>query len=182
MGLSPYIMSREQYEDRCRERLESSLADDPDRVTRALLHRYPATSEQAAGELRTRGSEVSAEALPPFARNLGLDPRVIGRSHVWYSDDIDLLAEALDGANRLTHPATWRRARGVSVAQELAIEREVEVRRQIYLDTVADVVGCESADVLEAVTGILPDPLEWNEEYTDRAVNLTRDFLEGVRS
>ncbi len=70
----------------------------------------------------------------------------------------------------------------MSVAQEIAIEREVNARRQIYLDTVADVVGCESADVLGAVTGILPDPLEWNDEYTDQAVNVTRDLLEGVRS
>jgi hypothetical protein len=182
MALATYLMSREQYEDRCRERLEISFPDDPDRVTRALLHRYPATSEQAAEELRTRGLDATAEALPPLARNVGLEPRVIGRSHVWYSDDIEVLAEALAEANRLTHPAIWRRARGVSMAQEMAIEREVMARRQARLDAVAKVVGCHSAEVWEAVGHVLPDPLDWRDEDSERAVELMRASMEGARS
>ncbi len=70
MALATYLMSREQYEDRCRERLESLSPDDPERVTRALLHRYPATSEQAAAELQTRGLDAAAEALPPLPTTL----------------------------------------------------------------------------------------------------------------
>lgn len=182
MGLSPYIMSREQYEDRCRDRLESLSPDNPERVTRSLRHRYPATSEQAAEELRTRGLDATAEALPALARNLGLELRVVGRNHVWYPDDIDSLAEALDGANRLTHPAIWRRARGVSVAQEIAIEREVNARRQARLDAVGKTVGCDGGDVWEIVGGILPDPLDWSDEDAERAVELMRASMERAPS
>lgn len=182
MALATYLMSRGQYEARCRERLESLNPDDPERVARALLHRYPATSEQAAAELQTRGLDAAAEALPSLARNIGLEPRVIGRSHVWYPDDVDVLAEVLDGANRLTHPAMWRRARGVSVAQEIAIEREVNARRQARLDAVGKTVGCEGGDVWEIVGDVLSDPLDWSDEDAERAVELMRASMEGARS
>lgn len=181
MALPSFIMTREQYEARCRARLEEAFGDDADRIERVLARRYPATIEQAVEELHTRGLSTTPEQFPELARNVGIEPRVIGRNRVWYPDEIDAFAEALASLDRLSHEAVWRRARGLSVAEQTFLEREANGRRLANLKRVADAVGVEIPDVNDLVSEKgLRDPIEWDEYDIHQVIALFAERREAV--
>lgn len=122
-------MTREQYEGRCREQLKKACSDDPARAEAEFQRLYPKSTEGAAQELRTRGLAAYAENMSHYAHQRGIDLRTMGRNIVWYREDIDAVAEYLEHINRWTHGAKWRRARGMTVEDELQIEKILAERR-----------------------------------------------------
>lgn len=181
MTLPSFIMTREQYEAHCRARLEAAFGADSERIERVLARRYPATTPAVIEELHARGLETTPEHLTELARTIGVEARIIGRSRTWYADDVDRFAEALASLGRLSYEASWRRARGMTVAQQMAIEREVNGRRLANLKRVADAADVEVPDVndLASEKG-LRDPIEWTEDDIEHAIALFAERREAV--
>lgn len=173
MTLPSFIMTREQYEARCRERFEEVWPSESEHVRRAMGRMYPSSLAAAAKELHERGLRTDEEHLARLARSLGLDLRVIGRNLVLYPDDIDALAETLEGMNRLTRDALWRRSEGMTCAEQLAIQRELKQRRLSNMQRAADAVGATIPDVNDLLgAGRLRDPIEWTDDDVQRAIGL----------
>ena len=174
MPLSKYLMTREQYEADCRERFEEIYPDNPKLVSRCMQRRYPATSEQAVDELRRRGLRIE---LDQINRRAACGTRQVGRSYVWYAEEIDQLAEELDQSNRLTYDAHYRREQGLSYAEHAAIQKQVRTKRLAVMQRVADVAGGTIPDVADACNRVMPDPLEWDEATSAQAAALTREYI-----
>lgn len=174
MPLSKYLMTREQYDADCRERLEEAHANDPAAVARVMARRYPKSTEQAAEELKRRGLRIDVDQL---ARRVTPEFRQIGRNFVWFADDIDAVAEDLDQANRLTYDAHYRREQGLSYAEHAAIRKQVQAKRLAVMQRVADAAGGTIPDVADACNRVMPDALEWDDAAIARAVTLTREYI-----
>lgn len=174
MPLSKYLMTREQYDAHCREQLEEAHPNDPATVDRIMTRRYPKSTEQAADELKRRGLRIDVEQL---ARRVTPEFRQVGRSVLWYADDIDAVAEDLDQAHRLTYDAYYRREQGLSYAEHAAIQKQVRAKRLAVMQRVADAAGGTIPDVADACTRVMPDPLEWDEAAIAKAVALTREYI-----
>lgn len=129
MTVSPFIMTREQYEGRCRDQLKQAYSGDSASAEADFHRLYPKSTEGAAQELRERGLAAYAENMSHYAHNLGIALRMIGRNIVWYREDIDAIAEYLEHINRWTHGAKWRRARAMTVEDELQIETILAERK-----------------------------------------------------
>ena len=167
-------MSRAEYDADCRERFEEAYPNDPEAVARAMQRRYPATTEQAVEELKRRGLRIDVEQL---ARRAACSARQIGRSYVWYPNEIDEVAEDLDHANRLTYDAHWRREQGISYAEHAAVRRQICAKRLANMQRVADAAGGTIPDVADACNRAMPDALEWDETAVTKAVALTREYI-----
>lgn len=176
MPLSKYLMTREQYDAHCREQLEEAHPNDPAAVARIMARRYPKSTEQAAEELKRRGLRIDVEQL---ARQVTAEFRQIGRNFVWFADDIDDVAEALDQAHRLTYEAHYRKEEGLSYAEHAAIRRQVNAKRLANMQRVADAVGGTIPDVNDSVSNVMPDPVGWTEEQFHEAIERTKAFLAG---
>ncbi len=174
MPLSKYLSSREQYDAHCREQFEEASPHDPAAVDRAMARRYPKSTEQAAEELKRRGLRIDVEQL---ARRVTPEFRQVGRSVLWYADDIDAVAEDLDQANRLTYDAHYRREQGLSYAEHVAIQKQVRTKRLAVMQRVADAAGGTIPDVADACNRVMPDPLEWDDAAIAKAVTLTREYI-----
>lgn len=174
MPLSKYLMTREQYDAHCREQLEEAHPDDPTTVARIMARRYPKSTEQAAEELKRRGLRIDVEQL---ARRVTPEFRQVGRSVLWFADDIDLVAEDLDQANRLTYDAHCRREQGLSYAEYATIQKQVRAKRLAIMQRVADEANGTIPDVADACNRVMPDPLEWDEAAITNAVALTREYI-----
>jgi hypothetical protein len=174
MPLSKYLMTREQYDAHCREQLEEAHSNDPAAVARIMARRYPKSTEQAAEELKRRGLRIDVDQL---ARQVTPEFRQIGRNFVWFADDIDDVAEALDQAHRLTYEAHYRKEEGLSYAEHAAIRRQVNAKRLAVTQRVADAAGGTIPDVADACNRVMPDPLEWDEAAITKAVTLTREYI-----
>ncbi|MBL9030178.1 MAG: hypothetical protein JNM80_00545 [Phycisphaerae bacterium] len=174
MPLSRYLMSRAEYDAHCRERFEEAYPNDPEAVARAMQRRYPATTEQAVEELKRRGLRIDPEQLN---RRAACGARQVGRSYVWYPNEIDEVAEDLDQANKLTYDAHWRREQGLSYAEHAAIRKQVQAKRLAVMQRVADVAGGTIPDVADACNRLMPDPLEWDDAAIAKAVALTREYI-----
>ncbi|NUQ53075.1 MAG: hypothetical protein HUU19_10315 [Phycisphaerales bacterium] len=174
MPLSKYLMTREQYDADCRDRLEEAHPSDPAAVARVMARRYPKSTEQAAEELKRRGLRIDADQL---SRRVTQEFRQIGRNFVWFADDIDAVAEDLDQANRLTYDAHYRREQGLSFAEHAAVQKQVRTKRLAIMQQVADAAGGTIPDVADACNRVMPDPLEWDEAAIAKAVSLTREYI-----
>lgn len=174
MPLSKYLMTREQYDADCRERLEEAHPNDPAAVARVMARRYPKSTEQAAEELKRRGLRIDVDQL---ARRVTPEFRQIGRNFVWFADDIDAVAEDLDEANRLTYDAHYRREQGLSYAEHAAIQKQVRTKRLGVMQRVAEMAGGTIPDVADACNRVMPDPLEWDDAAIAKAVTLTREYI-----
>jgi hypothetical protein len=174
MPLSKYLMTREQYDADCRERLEEAYPSEPATVDRAMARRYPKSTEMAADELKRRGLRIDADQL---SRRVTPEFRQIGRNFVWFADDIDDVASELDQANRLTYEAYYRREQGLSCAEHAVIQREVRAKRLAVMQRVADAAGGTIPDVADACNRAMPDALEWDEAAVANAVTLTREYM-----
>lgn len=174
MPLSKYLMTREQYDADCRERLEEAHPNDPAAVARVMARRYPKSTEQAAEELKRRGLRIDVDQL---ARRVTPEFRQIGRNFVWFADDIDAVAEDLDQANRLTYDAHYRREQCLSYAEHAAIRKQVLAKRLAVMQRVAEAAGGTIPDVADACNRVMPDPLEWDEAAIAKAVMLTREYI-----
>lgn len=174
MPLSKYLMTREQFDADCRERFEETYPDNPKLVARCMQRRYPATSEQAVDELRRRGLRID---LDQVNRRAACGARQVGRSYVWYPDEIDALVEELDQSNRLTYDAHYRREQGLSFAEHSAIQKQVRTNRLAVMQRVADAAGGTIPDVADACNRVMPDPLEWDDAAIAKAVTLTREYI-----
>lgn len=128
--LEKYIISRNDYDDLCRERLQERWPDDPERVQEEMLRRYPAGVFDAAREFEERGLLIDAEEIPRLAAEHGISLRRVGRAHLLYLADIEDLIEKCLCEQRMTHEALWRKAQDISASDELAIRREVLAKRR----------------------------------------------------
>lgn len=173
MPLSKYLMTREQFDADYRERLEETYPDNPKLVARCMQRRYPATSEQVVDELRRRGLRID---LDQVNRRAACGARQVGRSYVWYPDDIDAVAEDLDRSNRLTYDAHYRREQGLSFAEHAAIQKQVRTKRLAVMQRVADAAGGAIPDVADACNRVMPDALEWDDWAIAQATELTRKY------
>ncbi|MFO0859085.1 MAG: hypothetical protein U0570_00920 [Phycisphaerales bacterium] len=174
MPLSKYLMSREEYDAYCRERFDEVDTNDPATVARLMARRYPKSTEMAAEELGRRGLRIDVEQL---ARRVTPEFRQVGRSVLWYADDIDDVAEALDQTGRLTYEAHYRKEEGLSYAEHAAIRRQVNAKRLAVMQRVADAAGGTIPDVADACNREMPDALEWDKWAEEQAVELTRKFI-----
>jgi hypothetical protein len=174
MPLSKYLMTREQFDADCRERFEQTYPDNPKLVSRCMQRRYPASSEQAVDELRRRGLRID---LDQINRRAACGARQVGRSYVWYADEIDQLADELDQSNRLTYDSHYRREQGLSYAEHAAIQKQVQAKRLAVMQRVADAAGGTIPDVADACNRVMPDPLEWDEATITKAITLTREYI-----
>ncbi|MGD9791807.1 MAG: hypothetical protein AB7K52_15980 [Phycisphaerales bacterium] len=174
MPLSKHLMTREQYDAHCREQLEEAHPNDPATVDRIMARRYPKSTEMTVEELKRRGLRIDVEQL---ARRVTPDFRQVGRSVLWFADDIDAVAEELDEANRLTYDALYRREQGLTFAEHAAIQKQVRAKRLAVMQRVADAAGGTIPDVADACNRALADPLEWDKWAEEQAVELTRKFL-----
>jgi hypothetical protein len=175
MPLSKYLSSREQYNAHCREQFEEASPNDPAAVERAMARRYPKSTEQAADELKRRGLRIDVDQL---SRRVPPGCRQVGRSFLWFADDIDAVAEDLDQANRLTYDAHYRREQGLSYTEHTAIQKQVRAKRLAVMQRVADAAGGTIPDVADACNRAMPDALEWDEWAVAQATELTRKYRE----
>lgn len=128
--LEKYIISRTDYDDLCRDRLQARWPDDPERVREEMIRRYPAGVIDAAHEFEERGLLIEAEEIPHLAAEHGITLRRVGRARLLYLADIEDLIEKCLCEGRMTHEALWRKAQGISASEELAIRREVLAKRR----------------------------------------------------
>lgn len=182
MSLPDYIVSREQHEARSRTQFERLWPDEPGRVERLMERRYPASLAETVDELRSRGLETDVEHLAHAAHFIALDLRVVGRNYLLYPGDIDRLAEYLDGVDRITPDARWRKQCGVPCAQQWAIESEIANRREAKLQAVADLAGVPLQDAFDMTAKRWPDPLGWSDAaIADIARQISAEAKEVLR-
>lgn len=174
MPLSKFLMSREQYDASCREQFEEASPNEPAAVDRAMARRYPKSTEMAAEELKRRGLRIDVDQL---SRRATPGCRQVGRSILWFADDIDTVAEELEATNRLTYDAHYRREQGLSYAEHATIQKQVRSKRLATMQRVADAAGGTIPDVADACNRRMPDALEWDEAAFAKAVALTREYI-----
>jgi len=88
---------------------------DLDRA-QVLAGEYPKNTQEAIGEMRTRGIDANPARLEYlFSRGLAKGPRTVGGARVWNPKDIDRVAAALEQLEFLTPKAQACSALGVSL-------------------------------------------------------------------
>lgn len=132
--MSDYLQSRVQYDEWLQGHLETLAsagkgacsATEAQRARQALERRYPVDDRGAVAELNQRGFDVPPWILEMLADGLKL--RHIGGVRVWYPSDIDRVfnyCRSNEVDELLTGSARRRKARGISWAEEAAVNSEL---------------------------------------------------------
>lgn len=141
MPLSKYLMTREQYDADCRERLEEAHPNDPAAVTRVMARRYPKSTEQAAEELKHRGLRIDVDQL---SRRVMPEFRQVECNFVLFAGSTPVVKIAGRGWKRISAAA----ALTVSPGDARGTLRRLGQFFRLYQD---DIDGERCADFLRAL-------------------------------
>jgi hypothetical protein len=154
MTLPNFVADRQAWDQEDERRLRELYRDDDAGFAEAWQRRYPVSVEGAVRELRDRGFDVTLERLNRYCDFEKL--RTVGRNYLFFSSDIDAIAECLAGVNRFGGLAKRRRAAGISYTEEQEGIRYVHNQRR---RKAAEAVGVSVNELIAAImVGGISDP------------------------
>lgn len=182
MALPNYLASRADWNHEIETRLRAQYLLEPDKLPVAWERYYPLSLAETVKELQARGFGVTEDTIDAFCDLASL--RVIGRSYVFYAEDIDRIANRMAEVNCITGLAAHRKAYGISFRDEADAIRSIQRRKVV--DAAAE-VGVSEQEMWAGIRhGIFHapghekwDPAEARQWFADNRANPA--FLHDLR-